>query len=62
VTDLATGKFRAGLRVKGIAGMPGCFEMTWAADGRAIFAYGAEIRQADVHVVWLAIGTHSVLP
>ena len=62
VADLDRGKFRAGLRVKGIQGMPGCFEMTWAPDGRAIFTYGPEIRPGEPHVVWLAIGTHAILP
>jgi hypothetical protein len=38
VADLEDAQFRAGLRVKGIVGMPGCFEMTSAPDGRAIFA------------------------
>lgn len=62
VADLGSGRFRAGLRVKGIAGLPGCFEMTWDADGRAIFAYGSEVQPGATHVVWLAIGTHSILP
>jgi hypothetical protein len=62
VEDLERGDFRAGLRVKGIRGMPGCFEMTWANDGRAIFTYGPEVRSSDRHVVWLAVGTHAILP
>jgi hypothetical protein len=62
VADLEEGQFRAGLRVKGIVGMPGCFEMTWAGDGRAIFAYGKEVRPGEKHVIWLAVGTHSILP
>ncbi|MGH9062575.1 MAG: hypothetical protein ACRDZQ_08025 [Acidimicrobiales bacterium] len=62
VADLQQGSFRAGLRVKGIAGMPGCFEMTWEADGRAIFTYGPEVRPGETHVVWLAVGSHAVLP
>jgi len=62
VDDLRAGQFRAGLRVKGIQGMPGCFEMTWAGDGRAIFTYGAEVRPGERHIIWLAVGTHSNLP
>jgi len=62
VQDLVAGQFRAGLRVKGIQGMPGCFEMTWAGDGRAIFTYGPEVRPGERHVMWLAVGTHSILP
>ncbi len=62
VADLESGQFRAGLRVKGVLGMPGCFEMTWEADGRAIFTYGPEVRPGETQVIWLAIGSHSILP
>jgi hypothetical protein len=62
VEDIGRGQFRPGLRVKGIQGMPGCFEMTWEADGRAIFTYGREVRGGEPHIVWLAIGTHAILP
>lgn len=62
VADLGAGQFRAGLRVKGIAGLPGCFEMTWAPDGRAIFTYGKEVRGGETHVIWLAVGSHAILP
>jgi len=63
VDDMKAGRrFRAGLRVKRVVGMEGCWEMTWAPDGRAIFMYGAEIRQGEPHIVWLAIGTHSIFP
>jgi hypothetical protein len=62
IEDLKVGRFRAGLRIKGIQGMPGCFEMTWARDGRAIFTYGPEVRAGQRHVMWLAIGTHAILP
>ena len=50
------------MRIKGIVGMPGCFEMTWEADGRAIFTYGKQARPGEKHVIWLAIGTHGILP
>jgi hypothetical protein len=33
VVDLGEGQFRAGLRVKGIVGMPGCFEITGPPTG-----------------------------
>lgn len=62
VADLEADQFRAGLRIKGIVGMPGCFEMTWEADGRAIFTYGKEARPGETHVIWLAVGTHAILP
>ena len=62
VTDLERGQgFRQGLRVKGIRGAPGLFELTWANDGRATFSYGASLREGDVHIVWHRVGTHDVL-
>jgi hypothetical protein len=62
VADLKRGRgFRPGLRVKGIKGSPGMFEMSWAPDGRAVFSYGASIRGGEPHIVWHAVGTHEVL-
>jgi hypothetical protein len=62
VADLRSGRaFRPGLRVKGIRGSPGLFEMTWAPDGRAVFSYGASIREGEPHIVWHTVGTHDVL-
>jgi hypothetical protein len=62
VTDLSRGQgFRPGLRVKGIRGSPGMFELTWAPDGRAVFSYGASIREGEPHIVWHAVGSHDVL-
>lgn len=61
VTDLsAEGGFRAGLRVKGVKGAPGIFEMTWAPDGRATFEYGEAINDGEPHIVWRRIGTHAI--
>jgi hypothetical protein len=54
------GGFRSGLRVKGIQGAPGIFEMTWADDGRATFEYGAPVRAGHVHVVWRRVGSHII--
>lgn len=62
INDTAAGRFRSSLRVKGIQGMPGCFEMTWAGDGRAIFTYGPAVHPGERHVVWLAVGSHAILP
>ena len=63
MADLAGGRgFRAGLRVKGLKGSPGMYEMTWAPDGRAVFSYGESIREREPHIVWHAVGTHDVLP
>jgi hypothetical protein len=62
VADLRRGRgFRPGLRVKGIQGSAGMFEMTWAPDGRAVFSYGASIHEGEPHIVWHAVGTHDVL-
>lgn len=58
--DLIAGRFRPGLRVKGVQGAPGVFEMTWAPDGRATFEYG-QSQGAGPHLIWRRIGTHAVL-
>ncbi|MGH9243940.1 MAG: hypothetical protein ACRD29_06425 [Acidimicrobiales bacterium] len=54
------GSFRKGLRVKGIQGATGIFEMTWAADGRATFEYGDEVTEGEPHGVWRRVGTHAI--
>ena len=62
VEDLEAGRgFRDGLRVKGVRGAPGVFEMTWADNGRATFSYGRSIREGEPHVVWHRVGTHDIL-
>ena len=55
------GRFRKGLRVKGVQGATGIFEMTLAADGRATFEYGEPVTEGGTHVVWRRVGTHAVL-
>lgn len=60
IRDLESGRFRAGLRVRAVAGAPGVYEMTWADDGRATFEYGAPVRAGDVHIVWRRCGTHDI--
>ena len=61
VDDLQRGRvFRKGLRVKGIQGASGVFEMTWAPDGRATFEYGDEVTAGEPHVVWRRVGTHTI--
>ena len=61
VADLrSASSFRAGLRVKGVQGAQGVFEMTWAPDGRATFPYGKPVRAGEAHVVWRRIGTHDI--
>jgi hypothetical protein len=62
IDDLERGRrFRRGLRVRGIEGTTGIFEMTWAPDGRATFHYGEPIREGQPHVVWRRVGRHSIL-
>jgi len=61
VDDLQAGRgFRNGLRVKGIQGASGIFEMTWAPDGRATFEYGPAVAKGQPHVIWRRVGTHTV--
>lgn len=62
IADLRAGRsFRSGLRVKGVRGTPGAFEMTWAPNGRATFSYGRSIVGDEPHVIWRRIGTHEIL-
>jgi len=62
VDDLrAGGGLRAGLRVKGVRGTPGVYELTWASDGRATFSYGRSVVGDEPHIVWRRIGTHEIL-
>lgn len=62
VEDLRAGRgFRSGLRIKGVRGAPGVFEMTWAPDGRATFQYGDPVVADQPHVIWRRLGTHGVL-
>jgi hypothetical protein len=58
--DLRVGRFRPGLRVKGVRGAPGVLEMTWAPDGRATFQYGPGGAHG-AHVVWRRVGRRAVL-
>jgi hypothetical protein len=60
VEDLRRGRFRPGLRVKGIQGAPGIFELTWAPDGRATFEYGDAISPGEPHIIWRRVGTHDI--
>ena len=61
VDDIQHGRpFRKGLRVKGIQGATGIFEMTWTPDGRATFEYGDEVIDGETYVVWRRVGSHAV--
>lgn len=61
VEDLGADRgFRAALRVKGVQGAEGVYEVTWAPDGRATFQYGKPVHEGEPHIVWRRIGTHDV--
>lgn len=60
VPDLETGRFRPSLRVKGLQGHSGIYEMTWAPDGRATWEYGQEQIPGRTHVIWRRVGTRAV--
>ena len=61
VEDLEGRKgFRKSLRVKGVQGAEGVFEMTWAPNGRATFQYGNPVHAGEPHIVWRRCGTHDV--
>lgn len=40
--------------------MPGVWELSWAADGRATFEYGAELIEGQPHIIWRRIGSHDI--
>jgi hypothetical protein len=48
------------LRVKGVRSARGVFEMTWAPDGRATFAFGPERIPGETHIIWRRIGGHEI--
>lgn len=54
-------RFPPELRVKRVQGTGDIWEITFAADGRATFAYGPPEQASEAHVVWRRIGTHDVL-
>jgi hypothetical protein len=61
VEDLRGGAgFRNGLRVKGVRGASGVFELTWADDGRATFEYGDSAVEGEPHIVWRRVGSHAI--
>lgn len=48
------------LRIKGVQGHPGVFEMTYSGDGRATFSYGDQIKPGKAHIIWRRVGTHDI--
>ena len=64
IRDMEAGRrsrFRRSLRVKGVKGAPGVFEMTWAPDGRATFSWGDEVVAGQRHIIWRRCGDHEIL-
>ena len=49
------------LPVHRVQARQGTWELSWAADGRATFEYGAEYTRGDPHVIWRRIGDHRIL-
>jgi hypothetical protein len=62
VADLrAKQGFRPSLRIKGVQGYPGIFEMTWdMPDGRATFRYGQSQQAGESHIIWRRVGGHDI--
>lgn len=54
------GDLPKGLRVKPVAGHEGVWELTWAPDGRATFAYGEQQKIGEPHVIWRRVGSHDI--
>lgn len=62
VEDLRGGQgIRTGLRVKGVQGARGIYELTWADDGRATFQFGRAVVDDEPHIIWRRIGGHDIL-
>lgn len=64
VEDLNKGQglaaVRPSLRCKRFQSKPGWQEITWAKDGRALFRVGEEVKAGEIHIEWLAVGTHDI--
>ena len=54
-------RFDPALRVKRVHGHEGVWELAWAPNGRATFAYGTEVWPGEPHIIWRRIGDHSIL-
>jgi hypothetical protein len=60
IPAIESGDFPAGLRVKGVQGALGVFEMSWAPNGHATFQFGEERLPGHRHIIWRRIGGHEV--
>lgn len=59
VADFLSGQQpRHSLRVKRVQNVPGVWELSWAADGRA--TYGPELKDGQPHIAWRRIGSHDI--
>jgi hypothetical protein len=56
MSGLAKQSFAPQLRVKRVQGEAAVWEITWASDGRATFAYGPEVLAGQPHIVRRRIG------
>lgn len=53
--------FPGGLRIKGVQGASGIWEMTWEmSNGRATFEFGQQIQAGRPHIVWRRVGGHNI--
>jgi len=50
------------LRIKRVVATEADWEMSWDSDGRATFQFGEPLVAGHVHVAWLRVGDHGVLP
>jgi hypothetical protein len=61
VQDLRAGRgIRKGLRVKGVQGARGIYELSWAPNGRATFQFGRSVRGDEPHIIWRRMGGHDI--
>lgn len=58
--DLGSRQFRPSLRVKGVKGTNGIYEMTWEYhNGRATFEFG-DTSKGEPDIIWRRIGGHEI--
>ena len=53
--------FPPALRVKRVQGRQDVWEISFATNGRATFAYGEEVTAGTPHVIWRRVGTDDML-
>lgn len=60
VPALNAGQNLSGLGIRRFRRLPGVYEIRWAADGRALFMFGDERVPGEKHIIWIAVGDHSI--